>query len=172
MSALHQLTMTYAPEQDRILFRITATDKTEYQLWLTRRFVRVLWGALKQTFERDQNLKSAITKEVKDAILGMAHQEAIQNTDFATPATTETTNITSNTGPLLVTGGSVNPGDKLTGLKFTTIDGTDVRFQLNQQLLHAFCHLIITTSMRADWDLDLALGDADVVVPAGEARVH
>ena len=124
VSALHQLSMTYSAEQDRVLFRLSTTEKTEYQMWLTRRFVHVLWGALKQTFERDAALKSAITEDVKDAILGMEHQEAVQKTDFDTPPTKETTNLTSNTGPLLVTGGSVSPGENITSLKFSTLEGT------------------------------------------------
>ena len=56
MSALHQLTMSYVPEEDRILFRLSTTDKKEYRLHLTRRFIHVLWGALKQTFSKDAEL--------------------------------------------------------------------------------------------------------------------
>ena len=55
-AALHQLTMTYAAEQDRMLLRIGTGENTEYQLWLTRRFVKVMWGALIQTMERDPEM--------------------------------------------------------------------------------------------------------------------
>ncbi|MDA0998139.1 MAG: hypothetical protein O2944_08035 [Proteobacteria bacterium] len=168
MSGLHQLTMSYTAEQDRILFRIATTDKTEYRLWLTRRFVHMLWGALRQTFENDAELKRVVDKEVKDAILGMQHQEAVQKTDFTTPPVADTT----NPGPLLVTGGTVNPGPELTAIKFKTSEGTDVRFNLNKQLMHAFCHLLVSTSLRAEWKLDLSMGDANVVVPQGEMRIH
>ncbi len=51
-SALHQITMSYAPEEDRLLLRISTADKTEYQLWLTRRFVGVLWTALMKRKEK------------------------------------------------------------------------------------------------------------------------
>ncbi len=172
MSGLHQLTMSYAADQDRLLFRIATTDKKEYRMWLTRRFVHLLWGALKQTFERDVELKRSVGKDVKDAILSMQHQEAIQKTDFETPPVADTTNVTSNTGPLLVIGGTVNPGKNVTGIKFKTAEGSDVSFNLNKQLLHAFCHLLVTTTVKADWKLDLAMGDGNVVVPQGEARVH
>ena len=84
----------------------------------------------------------------------------------------DVTDATSNTGPLLVTGGKVHAGDNVTGLVFTTKDGSDVRFNLNEQLLHALCHLMVTTCQRADWNLDLTLGDPNVVVPTGEALVH
>ena len=172
MSGLHQLTMSYVPEQDRILFRLATTDKTEYRLWLTRRFVHVLWGALKQTFASNDELKQIVDRDVQDAVLGMKHQEAVQKTDFETPHVDDTTDATSNTGPLLVTGGKVHPGKEVTGLVFKTAEGSDIRFNLNDQLLHAFCHLIVSTSARADWNLDLAVGDSNVHVPAGVAVVH
>ncbi len=173
MGGLHQLSMSYVPEQDRILFRLSTTDKKEYRMWLTRRFVGVLWGALHQTFVRNTELAQFVDQDVKDAVLGMKHQEAVQNTDFETPPSEDNTDATSNTGPLLVTGGKVHPGEKATGLSFSTADGKDVRFNLNEQLMHAFCHLLITTTTRAEWSLDLSIGDGNVVVPEKkDALVH
>lgn len=49
--------MIYSSEQDRILQRIGTAEKSEYQLWLTRRFIKVLWGALMTTMEKDTKLK-------------------------------------------------------------------------------------------------------------------
>ncbi|WNJ98685.1 hypothetical protein L2D14_12490 [Thalassospiraceae bacterium LMO-JJ14] len=172
MSALHQLTMSYMPEEDRILFRLATKDKKEYRLFLTRRFIHVLWGALKQSFEKDQELAKFVDKDVQEAVLGMKHQEAVQSTDFDTPAAEDTVDTTSNSGPLLVIGGKIHPGEKITGVTFKTADGADIRFNLNEQLMHAFCHLIVTTSLKADWKLDLALGKSNVVVPKGDAVVH
>ncbi|MEX2311935.1 MAG: hypothetical protein WD624_05695, partial [Rhodospirillales bacterium] len=98
--------------------------------------------------------------------------EAVQSTDFETPPAKDTTDTTSNTGPLLVIGGKIHPGEKVTGVSLKTADGSDVRFNLNEQLLHAFCHLLVTTSVKADWKLNLSLGDSNVVVPAGNAVMH
>ena len=44
--------MSYSAEQDRLLLRVGTTDKKEYQLMLTRRFVRVLWAALIKVLEK------------------------------------------------------------------------------------------------------------------------
>lgn len=172
MSALHQLTMSYVPEQDRILFRLSTKDKKEYRMWLTRRFVTVLWGALGQTFSKRPELQKIIDNDVKDAVLGMKHQEAVQSTDFETPPVEDNADATSNTGPLLITGGKVHPGEKLTGISFHSAEGSDIRFNLNEQLMHAFCHLIVTTTTKAEWKLDLTVGDGQVVIPQGEALVH
>ena len=163
--ALHQMTMTYVPEQDRVMFRVSTTQSTEYQMWFTRRFVSVLWTALRQVLERHPDIREDMTRDVKDAILGMEHQEAVQQADFSQDHKRGNADLTSNTGPLLVTGGAVTPAENdLTHLKLATKEGSEVRFTLNKQLLHAFCHLMVSTALRADWSLDLSMGDANVVV--------
>ena len=137
-SALHQITMSYSTEDDRMLLRVSTTDKTEYRLWLTRRFVRVLWGALIQVLEREPSLKKGLTPKVKKAVVAMQHHEAVSAADFSRGHDEGYDDLTSNTGPQLVVGGSVTPGDKgLTGLRLKTRDGRDFNFALNKNLLHA-----------------------------------
>jgi len=171
-AALHQITMSFSPEEDRILLRVSTTDGSEYQLWLTRRFVRVLWGALVQTLERDPELQKTVLPEVRDAIMGMRHQEALASSDFEKPHQAGKRNLTSNTGPLIVTGGTVTPlKNGTTRLTFTTTDGTGINFLLNENLLHATCHLIISTTQKADWDLDLTVGDP-MVIAADKSVIH
>jgi len=164
---LKQLTMTYDPSQDRMLMRIATAENTEYQLWLTRRFVRVLWGALMQTMDRNPKISEHADKPaVKDAVKGMQHQEAVQSSDFSQPHTEGNVNLTSNSGPLLVTGGQVKPvSEDNTVLAFKTDDGKGVQFALNQKLLHALCHMMSTSAGKAEWNLGLQVGDPQVLVP-------
>jgi len=170
---LKQLTMTYDPSQDRMLMRIATAENTEYQLWLTRRFVRVLWGALMQTMDRNPVISEHADKPaVKDAVKGMQHQEAVQSSDFSQAHTEGNVNLTSNSGPLLVTGGQVKlVNADNTVLAFKTADGDGVQFGLNQKLLHALCHMMITSSEKAEWDLRLQVGDPQVLVPEGSSDV-
>ena len=170
---LHQITMTYSPEQDRILLRIATTDQSEYQLWLPRRFIKVLWAALLKTLERDPELRKNLLPEVRNAVMGMNHQEAVQTSDFSQKHSEDYRNLTSNTGPLLVTGGSVTPAGKdLTQLTLQTEQGTAINVALNKQLMHAFCHLIISSAHKAEWDIDMAVGDGNVVVPTEQTALH
>ena len=192
-SPLHQLTMTYSPEQDRVMLRIGTKENTEYQLWMTRRFVRIMWRALIQTIERDPNLakdwvpedrvpkdrasKDQVPKdnipEVKDAIMAMQHQESVQNSDFSQKHAKGNVNLMANTGALLVIGGQVKPvNEDRTRINFKTEKGTGIEFFLNKKLLHALCHMIIKSAQRAQWDLDLAVGDPNVMMPADTAQIH
>ena len=75
MSSLHQLSMSYIPDEDRILFRLSTKDKKEYWVLLTRRFVHVLCGALRQTFEKETALAEIVDKDVQKAVLGMKHSK-------------------------------------------------------------------------------------------------
>ena len=43
---IHQLSVTYLAEQDRILVRINTTAAKEMRLWLTRRLTVGLWPLL------------------------------------------------------------------------------------------------------------------------------
>ena len=197
-SPLHQLTMTYSPEQDRVMLRIGTKESTEYQLWMTRRFVRIMWRALIKIMERDTNLakdwipedrvtedrvpkdrtsKDQVPKdnipEVKDAIMAMQHQESVQNSDFSQKHAKGNVNLMANTGALLVIGGQVKPvNEDRTRINFKTEKGTGIEFFLNKKLLHALCHMIIKSAQRAQWDLDLAVGDPNVMMPADTAQIH
>ena len=197
-SPLHQLTMTYSPEQDRVMLRIGTKENTEYQLWMTRRFVRIMWRALIKIMERDTNLakdwvpedrvtedrvpkdrtsKDQVPKdnipEVKDAIMAMQHQESVQNSDFSQKHAKGNVNLMANTGALLVIGGQVKPvNEDRTRINLKTDKGTGIEFFLNKKLLHALCHMIIKSAQRAQWDLDLAVGDPNVMMPADTAQIH
>lgn len=173
-SRLHQMTMSYVAAEDRVLFRLSTTGETEYRMWFTRRFVSILWGALVQVMDRNPSLRADMTREVKDAVIGMQHQEAVQQSNFDKAHNEGNVDLTSNSGPLLVTGGALVPGENgLTTLKLTTEAKQQIAFNLNDQLLHAFCHLMLNAALKADWGLELAVGDGNVVVSEESAhQVH
>ena len=43
---LHQLKVDYDAEQDRLLMQVATSEGVEVRLWLTRRFVKLLWPLL------------------------------------------------------------------------------------------------------------------------------
>ena len=174
-SALHQITMSYAAEEDRLLLRISTADKTEYRLWLTRRFVGVLWSALMQTMEKSPvRRKAALMPAAQQAVMAMEHREALEASDFSHRHDQKGfRNLTSKSGPLLVVGGSVTPGkDGSAGLVFKTLNKAEIKCTLNKNLLHALCKLLTQTTAKAGWDLGFTVGDPGIVAPADKTRVH
>lgn len=171
-SRLHQIGVTYDPAQDRMVLRVSSMDKSEWRLALTRRFVRLLWGALVGVLERHPDIRADLMPKVREAMLSMRHQAVVQATDFGQPFADGNTDITSNTGPQLVVGGNVRPKDEThIEVRFRTAAGTDIAFALDKERLHAFCHMLVQSATAAEWNLPLAIGDAAVVAPGGE-KVH
>lgn len=172
-SALHQMTMSFQPEDDRLLLRVGTAERKEYQLWLTRRFVRVLWSALIQVLEKEPALKRSLEPKAKQAVMAMQHRQAVDSADFTRDHDADYEDETPGTEPLLVVGGQVRPGQGgITGLVLKTQGGAEITFQLNKTLVHALCKLLIETTMKAGWDLGLSVGDAGLVVPEDRTRVH
>ena len=83
-------------------------------------------------------------------------------------------NVTSKSGPLLVVGcrvKSLNEQNTLLSLK--TADGMGIQFGLNKKLLHALCHMMVSSSNKAQWNLALEVGDPKVFAPnMPEGVVH
>ncbi|MDA1091063.1 MAG: hypothetical protein O3A85_12220 [Proteobacteria bacterium] len=171
--ALHQITMSYLAEDDRLLMRVSTTDKSEFHFLLTRRFVKVLWPALMTVIEKeDAGTKQNLMPAARKAVAAMKHQEAIEESDFTQAHEEDAKTLTA--APLLVTGGSVHPGKKgVTGLVFKTKAKAEIKISLDKNLLHALCRLLIETTMKAGWNLGLVVGDAAaVMVPEDKARLH
>jgi hypothetical protein len=172
-STLHQITMRHSAEDDRLLLRISTTDKSEFRFWLTRRFVQVLWPALMAIIEQeDPGTKRNLMPAAKKAVMAMEHQQAVGASDFSHKHDEDSKNLTPD--PLLVVGGSVTPGKTgLTSLVLKTHARAEVKLSLNKELLHALCKLLIKTTMKANWGLDLTVGDAAIIAaPTEQTRVH
>lgn len=173
-NALHQMTMGYAAEHDRVLFRISTTEGLETQLWLTRRFIKLLWSILitamealpRQASEDDRNRAAARAVE---------HQEALQKVMMNKPHDTEERNKLLTETPLMVVGGkcSVNR-EGITHIILKIKTGQDITLDLNAELFHGLLHQIITVTSKADWGLDLMITQPDVTVaiPAGKPHLH
>ena len=72
---LHQLKIDYAAEQDRLLMLIAASEKVEVRMWLTRRFVKLLWPLLvKLAEEASPRIRTQPNPEARKALLGIEHE--------------------------------------------------------------------------------------------------
>lgn len=153
--------------------RIKTQGGSEYRLALTRRYVSVLWGALEKMIERDPELQRQLQPDAKKAMMAFEHQTAVAEANFGEKHEETAEDFPLGEAPVLVVGGTCTPaksGSVMLSLKCQ--DGKNVNFPLNRQLLHALCHLLITTSARANWGLKMSVGEGNVVLDkAQENRV-
>ena len=166
-SPLHQMTMGYSAADDRLMLRLSTRDMTEYQLWLTRRFVKVMWKALIQILEKAPQA----SPQAKGPVMAAEHMEAVRTAELSRKHDEGTKKVTPE--PELVTGGTVKAvAGGLTRLVFNTKGGLTYTFTLNKKFLHLLLHLTASCSARAGWDLEMAVGSGNVVMPADPTRAH
>jgi hypothetical protein len=89
---IHQMSVTYLPEQDRILMRVNTTEGEEMRMWLTRRLMVGLWPLLSKLLtEHLLKLESAgaslagANPELKKMLAEFRKEEFLQHADFDTP---------------------------------------------------------------------------------------
>ncbi len=159
---LHQFQMAFVAEQDRMLLRISTQDKAELRLWLTRRVVRLLWGALRKTIEAVPEKNTPIEPRRREAILQFEHQSAVEQADFKTPFQEAADSYPLGKEGVLVA--SMQISRKPNGaciLKLSPKQGKGVTINLNDKMMHSFMEMLIDSSKRAEWDLELRLPASD-----------
>ena len=105
-NSLHQMTMSYSATEDRLLLRVSTTANDEHQIWLTRRFVKMLWPALfkgveKQSLPPETAAAPTTTPQVKRAVMAMQHNEALQKTDMTQQHDEKKVNKRSTYSPIV-----------------------------------------------------------------------
>ena len=171
--ALHQMTAEYNPAEDRILFRVNTMEKTEYRVWLTRRLVRQIWGVAVQSFAAEPEVQQQDRSQVKKAMLSMQHQEAVQAGDFSQKHEQPVKAAPETEQPLLAVKADLGKTEQgTTRLSFHTLGGKSINLNLNDEMLHAVCHILQQASNKAGWDLKLAIGDAAAVETSEPSQLH
>ena len=113
---IHQLSVTYLAEQDRILMRVNTTASEEMRLWLTRRLMLGLWPLLSRLLtEHLLKLEAAGTslgaadEELKKMLADFRKEEFLQHADFDTPYQDNKQALPLGEEPLLVTDVDATP---------------------------------------------------------------
>jgi len=163
---VRQLSISYLPEQDRILVRVNTADSHELQYWFTRRLTLGLTPLLDRIVTEHAALAggpatthlAAADMTAKKAMADFARAETMRSADFSTPYKTPETGQPLFGSPLLITDISIAP---LAGAQMrmncTEKLGNSAqpvrRFELtlSQQLSHAFMHLLERAVDASQW---------------------
>jgi hypothetical protein len=162
---IHQMSVTYLPEQDRILMRINTTDGEEMRMWLTRRLMVGLWPLLtKLLTEHLLKLESAgaslagANPELKKMLAEFRKEEFLQHADFDTPYKEGQANLPLGEEPLLVTDVDATPlANGPLRLNFNERppngDSKPRSFQMEMQpkLMQGLMHLLDQALLQSQW---------------------
>ena len=162
---VHQLSIAYVPEQDRILVRVNTKQGQELQFWFTRRLTLGLTPLLDRAVaEHAARQGGPATSHVasmdpmsKMAMAQFQRAETLKTSDFATPYKTPEAGVPLFESPLLVTEVNVAPltngqmrlsfSEKLTGVA----EQRSLQMGLTDPLIHAFVHLLERAVAQSQW---------------------
>ena len=168
---LHQLKIDFDAEQDRMLMLIAASEKVEVRMWLTRRFVKLLWPLLvKLAEEASPRIRTQPNPEARKALLSIEHEQAVSKANFSQPYDDSTRATPLGAEPLLLA--RIQTGRDPSGLPVLVlhpIQGQGLTLSFDTVLVHSVCRLLQAAVKKTDWDIELKLPGTEPM-DEGEAR--
>ena len=159
---IHQLSLTYQVEQDRILVQITTHSDEALRVWLTRRMVANLLPHLTHAVTNVEigNAQLATQDDIgKKMLMEFKKHESIAQSDFKTPFKPDAAIFPIGAEPLLVTNLNLTPvgkgelrigfEEKLAG----TVKPRGFQVTMGSPLLHSFMHLLESAIKLSEWGL-------------------
>jgi hypothetical protein len=145
--SIYQMNVTYSPEEDRLLLRITTQKGVEFRVWLTRRYCTLLMGVLeKEIGKRGGMPVVASTPETRQMFREGAMDKPFDDKGARQHPLGEDGILAYGISTL------EKPGDVL-GLELQPQNGQGVTINLNQSLLFMFHNLLTQGIDRANWRL-------------------
>ncbi|MDP3618923.1 MAG: hypothetical protein Q8R63_03930 [Ramlibacter sp.] len=161
---IHQLSVTYLAEQDRILARINTDASEEMRLWLTRRLMLGLWPLLSKLLTTHLlKLEAAGTsletadEGLKQMLTDFRKEEFLKDADFDTPYKEQQAQLPLGEEPLLVTDVEASPLPngrlRLSFNERTPNVQTPRSFQMEMEpkLMQGLMHLLEQALARSQW---------------------
>jgi len=178
---IHQLSVSYLAEQDRILVRINTAASREVRLWLTRRLMLGLWPLLSKLLTEHLLKLEAAGRTLDSADTGLRKmladfrkEEFLRDADFETPYQ-ENQQSARPEEPLLVTDVDASPlPDGRLRLSFNEHrkqgeeEPRSFHLEMQPKLMQGLMHLLEQSLARAQWGDPLATTAIDEGAAADE----
>lgn len=161
---IHQLSVTYLAEQDRILVRINTAAAEEMRLWLTRRLLLGLWPLLSKLLTKHLlKLEAAGTsletadEDLKRMLAEFRKEEFLKQADFETPYQENSSQLPLGEEPLLVTDVDASPlANGQLCLSFNERPPGEekprsFRMEMEPKLMQGLMHLLEQALVRSQW---------------------
>lgn len=152
---LEQFSVSYVSEQDRLLLRVRSSDDSEFRLWITRRYLALLWPLLMKMADAFSARKAPGDPLTRSTLAELAHGEAVSKANFGS-AYREGSLFPLGEEPILLTRITVKPlaGDTQT-LSLLPQQGQGINLNFDEKLVHVLARLLQEAAVAAEWGLDL-----------------
>lgn len=169
MSSLQQLQVTYVPAEDRILLRVSTTDRQELRFWLTRRLVVRLLPGLDDVLAREPAVGTQPSADARREIFRFRQQKALAEADFKTAYREDAESFPLGRHPVLVSTirmRRLEEGRWAMALVPARGRGQNTELVLKEELVHSLASLVRRASTGAGWHGDQAAAPAPRRAPA------
>jgi len=157
MSHISQIQLNFQAIEDRLLLRVSTLDSHIYQIWLTRRYVKVLWSALLRGLDKLHSPHHA-DKHTRAAIISFRHEHITEQADFSSDFNEQKAHYPFGDRPILVSELEFKIDEKgIQTLIMCPENEKGIELNLDENILHSLCKLLIDTVDATDWDLNLSL---------------
>ena len=159
---IHQLSLTYQADQDRILVQISTHSGEALRLWLTRRILVNLFPHLTRVATSVETANALLATQDdmgKKMLMEFKKHESIAQADFKTPFKPDAAVFPIGAEPLLVTTVSLTPtgkGELRIGFeeKFAdTVKPRGFEVTMASPLLHSFMYLLESAIKLSEWGM-------------------
>lgn len=161
---IHQLSVTYQAEQDRIFVRINTAAAEEVRLWLTRRLMVGLWPLLNRLvtehllkYETAGASLETADDGLKKMLADFRKEQFLQEADFDTPYDENQAVLPLGQDPVLVTDVDASPlpngrlrlsfNERLPGGKAPR----NFQVDMDPKLMQGLMHLLEQALTRSQW---------------------
>jgi len=161
---IHQLSVNYLAEQDRILMRVNTAASEEMRLWLTRRLMLGLWPLLSKLLTKHLlKLEAAGTsldtadEGLRKMLADFRKDEFLKDADFDTPYQENQAALPLGEEPLLVTDVDASPlANGRLRLSFNERQPTGdkprtFQMEMEPKLMQGLMHLLEQALARSQW---------------------
>ena len=156
-SPLHQISLSYSSEEDRLLLVITTQEREEYRVWLTRRYTSMLLGVIHKIIEEFGGLSDqTVGKEVQNRFKGGAFDKPLDKNFGSLPF--------GEDGILAYGIKTEKVDDKQYALELFAKDQLKVSFGFDKANLIMFHDMLQQSLLKTNWELSELL-------PVGE-QIH
>jgi hypothetical protein len=158
---IHQLSVIYVEEQDRILVRFNTSAGEELRLWLTRRMLMRVYEPMQEAVGHLEARKTQLSDGSaanRRMLAELKRAEVLEKSDFSTPYKQQSNELPLGTLPVLVTQMSMSVLDNRQlkiAFEERLPEQEQVRaFEVSMEsaMLHGFMHLLESAMAKAQWD--------------------
>jgi hypothetical protein len=156
--SIHQLSVLYQADHDRLLLRVRTRDEQLFELWLTRRLMLRLWQPLQNTAAASAlgvaSKGSTILPEARDMMTQALRDQAKQSADFASPFDDQSSERPLGEHPMLVAAVDLkHDGQGQVGVSLRDAQGRNLSVNLTHDLLHNLLTLVEQALAQSEWGL-------------------